>query len=195
MFGSTSVRSAPVSKKSEGPVAVACWIGDDGEPIQPPEPRDSADVAETLADIGSWLAHQIDAAREVKATSGPRLGDGGARTTRTGSREEVVAPVMIRPQIVMTALRQGQVFEDDAGGIHILHDSIETNGMSCTWMATLRTGRFRERKATLRIGPSPSGNVTVLQLVPQSPRRIRTRSFVEAGVPAIKELCEQLRRS
>jgi hypothetical protein len=187
------VRSAPLSDDSERPVAVACWIGDDGEPVAPPQPTET-DAAEALSDIGHWLAHRIDVARDVKAAPGPRLGPEVDQTRRTGSAEEVVAPVLIRPQVAVTAVRRGEVADDHVGGMRIQHDSIQTNGTSCTWQATLRTGLFRERKATLRISPSPSGNVTVLQLVPRSPRRIRTRSFVEAGVPAIQELSEQLSR-
>jgi hypothetical protein len=187
------VRSPPVSNKTETPVAVACWIGDDGEPIRPPQPSES-DATEALSDIGHWLAHQIDVAREVTAASGPRLGPDVDQTIRTGSSEEVVAPALIRPHVAMTALRRGEVFDDQVSGMRIQRDSLETNGASCTWRATLRTGLFRERKATLRVGPSPSGNMTVLQLVPRSPRRFRTRSFVEAGVPAIQELSEQLSR-
>lgn len=183
------MRSARVERKTDRPIAVACWIDEDGNPLEPPEP---IEPSQALGDLSHWLAHQVESAGEIHATAGPRLGPPPERTRRTGSSEEVIAPMHLRPQAAVKAVRRGGAFDRPLRHMRLHRDSFATNGVSLTWLTTLRTGLFRRRAATLRIGPSPSGNLTVLQLVPQKPRRYRTGAFVQAGLPAVDEICDRL---
>ena len=62
--------------------------------------------------------------------------------------------------------------------------------MSRGWLSW--SVRIRRRAATLRIGASPSGNLTVVELVPKARRIFFTGSFVRFGVPAVEEMCKRL---
>ncbi|MGI9605736.1 MAG: hypothetical protein ACR2P0_06310 [Acidimicrobiales bacterium] len=187
------MRSPEIADRHGGPVAVPRWIGDDGDLIEAPQPLEPVDPAEAVREASLWLAHQISSAAEVTATPGPRLGPTSDQAPRrTGSREEVMAPLLLRPSFALARARRGDMFARPFGRVRVLPQSMASDGSWFSWTAIVRT-RLVRRKATLRIGPSPSGNVTVLQLVPQKPRRHRTRSFVAAGIPALEGIASQLR--
>ena len=184
--------STGTASRSEGPASFAYWIGDDGEPIGPLGVPEPVNPVESLREVGEWCSHQIGKAREVEAAPGPRFGQAAGQAQRTGSTEDVVEALWLRPAIATAAARRGEVFNPPLERLTIEADSLEMSGGSCSWQVTVQTGRFRTREATLRIDPSPSGVFTVLQLVPAHPRRVRTRSFVAAGVPAISQLSNRL---
>ncbi len=167
-------------------VAIASWVDEHGEVLDPVE------SVESYVDIGHWLTHQIATAREGTATPGRRLGSTPEPPSRSGTKEEVVAPVALRPCAAINALTDGQLFEPPLDNLTIAPETLESRGFSCSWRATVRTSTFRTRRATLRIGPSPSGNLTVLQLVPLRARRFRTSAFVEVGVSVIESLGQRL---
>lgn len=177
------------------PVAVALWVDEHDVPIEAPLDADGPELGDVLATVGAWVAERVDDAPELKAAAGPRLGPAQERSKRSGSVEEVCAPVPIRPRIAHQAIRQRDVFNDVRRIIDIDVDSFENQGNWCSWLASVRTGPLRRRDATLRIGPSPSGNLTVLQLMPQETRRIYTRAFVRAGVQAVDEIGRSLSRA
>ena len=60
------------------------------------------------------------------------------------------------------------------------------------WTASLRTGWVKHRAAQLQVSASPSFNVTVLELIPATPRRTGNRSFLRVGLPVIEELARRL---
>lgn len=184
------MRTARSNEQNDRPIAIATWIDEEGEPIEPPE---QIEPAQALSELSHWIAHQVEARGDIQATAGPRLGPPPERTRRTGTGEEVVSPMLLRPELVLSAVRNGGVFDRPLQRMCIHIDSLDTAGLSCTWFTTLATGMFRDRAATLRIGPSPSGNLTVLQLVPQRTRRFRTKAFVDAGIPAVDEVCDRFR--
>ena len=65
-----------------------------------------------------------------------------------------------------------------------------------SWKASVHTGRFRRRRpAELTVHPSPSSNLTVLELIPDRPRRFRTKRFVHTGVEAVDLLGRRLSRA
>ena len=64
-----------------------------------------------------------------------------------------------------------------------------------SWSATLHTGRVARRAATLRLRPSPSNRLTLIELVPTRAPYYRTDAFVRVGVPAVRELCMRLGRA
>ena len=61
-----------------------------------------------------------------------------------------------------------------------------------SWTASLRTGWVKHRAAQLQVSASPSFNVTVLELIPATPRRTGNRSFLRVGLPVIEELARRL---
>lgn len=173
-------------------VATGYWIDDNGEAIGPIGPSELANPVEALQEVGQWCSHQIDKAREIEARPGPRFGQPADQVQRTGSSEDVVAALRVSPAVVVAVARRGDIFDPPLKCLTVKIDSLEISGRSCSWQATLKTGRYRRRPATLRIEPSPSGVLTILQLVPASSRRYRTRSFVTAGALAVSQLSDRL---
>jgi hypothetical protein len=186
------VRSARAAGGPERSVSLAQWIDDDGEPIEPLGTPEPVNPTEALRDVGEWLSHQIERARETEAAPGPRFGQAADQAQRTGSSEDVVVAVPLRWSAAAAQARRGEVFDPPLRHLRIEIGSLEIHGDSCSWQATVRTGLYRKRTATLRIDPSPSGILTILQLVPASVCRFRTQSFVRAGVPALREFSERL---
>lgn len=173
---------------------VTQWIDDDGEPIEPLGEPEPVDPAEVIRKVSQWCSHQVESAREVEAIPGPRLAQTTVQPQRITSSEDVFAAIVLSPAVASARARRGAVFNPPLRGLSVEIDSLETNGPSCSWRATVRTRLNRKRTATLRIDPSPSGVLTMLRLVPTSVPRFRTRSFITTGVPAIRELSERLER-
>ncbi len=122
-----------------------------------------------------------------------RPGGYADRPTRRGGREDVIAPVPVLPGLASRTLHDGGVFVEPLPGLTVDVDSLEVDSQGSSWDVTVRCKRFgprrrRSRRATLRAYPSPSANLTVLELVPTRRRLVQTRAFVEAGVPAIATL-------
>jgi len=109
----------------------------------------------------------------------------------------VVAPVPVLPGRASRALHTGALFADPLPGLTVDVDSLEIGSHGSSWDATVTWGRLRRRtrRAILRAYPSPSANLTVLELVPARSTAIRTRSFIRAGVPAIATLCSRINRA
>jgi len=171
---------------AEQRVATACWVDDLDQVLESPT------STESFVDVGLWVANQIEAARDTRATPGQRLGPTPEMSRRSGTKEEIVTPLAIRPDAAIEAISRGQLFEPPLDNLTIVPETLEARGLSCSWHVTVRTNTFRTRRATLRIGPSPSGNLTVLQLVPLRARRFRATAFVGVGVPVIASLGQRL---
>lgn len=60
---------------------------------------------------------------------------------------------------------------------------------------SLRSGRFTRRAVTLRVYPTPSANLTVLELLPKRQWMPQTKRYLRAGVPAITALTDAIERS
>lgn len=172
-------------------VATARWLdeADDEGDVQVVQ---SAEPVESFIDVGQWLTQQIEAARETRAAPGSRLGPTPEPTFRTGTREEVVAPVALRPQTAVGVIRRGRLFDPPIDSLDISAGTFENRGLSCSWQATVRMSLFRTRRATLQIGPSRSGNLTVLQLIPSRARRLQRGTFVEVGVNIVQTVGQRL---
>lgn len=164
-------------------------VGPDGELI---EIRSRADRAWN----GNTSDH--DGPEQVlptyRARPGLRPGGYEDRMGRSGGQEDVMTPVAVLPGIASRALHSGVLFERPIPGLSVDQESLEADARGSTWKATVECGRFRRRprKATLRAYPTPSLNLTILELVPTRPRLIHTRSFVTVGVEAIVTLSERL---
>lgn len=177
---------------STSPGVCVHWINDDESPIVLPQIDRGIDATEVLRDAGHWVAQRVEVAGNIKAADGPRLGSRRRWSDRRGSSEDVVAPVLVKPTVALEAVSTSSFFERPLRRVRVDLGSGRDSGSWRTWIATVRTGWFSSRKANLRIGPSASGNLTVIQLVPRQPRHFRTGAFVNVGVEAVDELRDRL---
>ena len=164
-------------------------VGPDGELIEIRSRADRAWDGRTSDDDGP---EQVSPT--YRARPGRRPGGYEDRKGRSGGREDVMTPVAVLPGIASRVLHSGALFQHPIPGLSVDRESLESDAGGSSWKATVECGRFRRRprKATLRAYPTPSLNLTVLELVPTRPRLIHTRSFVDVGVQAIVTLSERL---
>ncbi len=145
-----------------------------------------ADVWRNLGEAAVKKAHQ---AGNVKARPGPRIGGTADRVDRDGGREDIVVPVPLKPHVAGPMLTTPDFFARPVPRLAVDPASLEVDHRGYTWRADVRCWRLaRSRPATLRAYPSPSGNLTILELVPLRPGRIPTSSFIRAGVKAVNTL-------
>lgn len=144
-----------------------------------------------LRALGDDVVRQL---REFRAAPGVRPGVQLGTVVRAGHREEICQPVFV-PPVAAHHIFLSDVLFADRSCLDVDVASRTISGDSVTWQATVRTGRFRRpRAAELCVHPSPSSNLTVLELIPDRPRRFRTKQFVGAGVEAVDNLGRRLSR-
>ena len=140
----------------------------------------------------TWTADDV-ALPTYRARPGLRPGGFDDRPNRRGGREDVVAPVPVQPGVASQVLHNGSVLRLPLPRVRVDVSSLEVDARGSSWKATVSCGYLsRRRRATLRAYPSPSSNLTVLQLIPARRRLFQTRAFVRAGVPAIATLSARL---
>ena len=166
------------------------WAGkalDDGGPGQANNP-----IAGYDTEIGADHRHQLG----YRARPGQRPGGYEDRKSRTGGREDVITPVPVLPGPASRALHTGEPFREPLPGVTVDLESLKIDARGSSWNAVVDCGRFRRRRrrATLRAYPSPSLNLTILELVPNRPRLVHTRAFVNTGIDAIDTLGRRLTR-
>ena len=131
--------------------------------------------------------------KTVKATPGHRLGTDPTVVVRTGRGEEISQPVLLSADAVLDRLDDPDLLAD-LPALDVDVDSVARRGAAVQWRTHLAVGRpSAPRPAMLQIRPTPAGNVSIIELVPERPRRFGTRTFVRVGVPAIAELGARLR--
>ncbi len=157
----------------------------------------SADPAneDPLLDLKAIGVDAVRQLREVRATAGQRPGALTAGTARDGHREEIFQPVFVSPLAARRIFLTDAPFGTGSQGMHVDRSSRRDLGDTLTWQVSVRTGRWRRpRPALLYVHPSPSANLTVLELIPDRPRRFRTKCFIRVGVIAVDNLGVRLRR-
>ena len=168
--------------------------------IEPPalELHEPVDVGELVREAGHRVGAAVEHAREFRASPGPRLGAGAGSARRRGGAEEIQTPVAVRPDLALPLASSGAVLDADIGAISVDVTTVSAESsssgigrVSCS--VRVRTGSVMRRRASLRIRPSPSNNVTIIELVPDRAPWFRTGAFVRAGVPAVRELGDRLR--
>ena len=129
------------------------------------------------------------------AKAGPRMGPHPAAvaSTREGSKSEIIRPVLLDPWRGLGGRRFRSVVRrtDPATPDRPRARPARTTTYP-SWPASLRTGWLKHRAAQLQVSASPSFNVTVLELIPATPRRTGNRSFLRVGLPVIEELARRL---
>lgn len=167
------------------------WFpGPDGEPIEPSPPLSAEEV---LRNAYGSLAGAVDQVKDRRATPGFRPGGVGDRPDRRGVLGEVITPVLVRPSLAAAMAVEGALFSPPLPGMTVDDQSLDVSQRGLTWQVTLRTGLVGRRQATLRIQPSPSANLTIIELIPNRPKRLRARAFVRAGINVIDQLSSRLR--
>lgn len=149
-------------------------------------------TAESRPDLGAAVAAGLRQLGRTTATPGPRAGGTSDRVTRQGCDEEVVTPVLVPPALAARMVIERDFFRHPTVGLTVDPKSLERDRFGLRWRARLRTGHLSRRAANLRLYPSPSHNLTVLELIPVARRFLRTGSFVRRGVPAMSELAARL---
>ena len=176
-------------------------VDEDGTDLVAYEPPEPTDVVEVLRDTGHRLGTAVEHARDFRASPGPRLGaDAGNsdRLRRRGASEEVQAPVALRPRTALQLASSGTVLDRDIGAMSVDTSSVDAESGAggvgrLSWTVSVRTGHLTRRRASLRLRPSPSNNLTIIELIPKRAPWFRTQAFVRAGVPAVRELGDRLR--
>ena len=113
-------------------------------------------------------------------------------STREGSKSEIIRPVLLDPWRAWEVAGSGQLFAEPIPRLRIGRGQNPSPTKYPSWPASLRTGWLKHRAAQLQVSASPSFNVTVLELIPATPRRTGNRSFLRVGLPAIEELARRL---
>jgi hypothetical protein len=157
-------------------------------------PDNVTPVGDQLRKAVTALHGSIDHARQFHAKAGPRM---GAHPTpvapaREGKKSEIIRPVLLDPWRAWEVAGSGALFAEPIPRLSIDRGPKPSQATYPVWTASLRTGWVKHRAAQLQVSASPSFNVTVLELIPATPRRIGNRSFLRVGLPVIEELARRL---
>lgn len=184
------VYAAAPSGSDDLPVIDVFRVGPNGALLE------SQDELPTASDIWRQLGHSttetLDHARQLQARKGQRLGP--ARRERRGDREDVVHTTLADPGRVARAILARDPFAEGLPYLRVHPGTLSVDRHGMRWRVALGRGAARRgRNATLRIHPTPSANVTVIELIPDRPKLLQTRSFVRRGVIAAEALGRRLR--
>ncbi len=171
---------------------------DDGDSdIEVHQPPDPLEVGPALRGAGRWIGDQVGQGGGYQAARGPRLGPVVDSASRRGSSEDVVTPVLVPPGLALAESVTETALASPVGPLTVDASPAtaprESELTPRSWPARLRTGVVGRRSAILRLRPSPSLNLTIIELVPTRAPWFRSKSFVRAGVPAIAELAARIR--
>jgi hypothetical protein len=159
-----------------------------------PAPDSVTPVGDQLRKAATVLHGGIDHARQFHAKAGPRMGSHPTTlaTTREGTKSEIIRPVLLDPWQAWEVAGSGRLFAEPIPRLTIDRGPKPSQATYPVWTASLRTGWVKHRAARLQVSASPSFNVTVLELIPATPRRTGNRSFLRVGLPVIEELARRL---
>jgi hypothetical protein len=183
----------------ELPTIEVLWVDDAGalfdemgarvEPLWAGEPR--ARVCEPDPGVDFGVGSNPTASRVVIGAT-PRVG----AVSRLHARDEVRAPVLADPRRIVAMAVSGGLRGWRTPWMRLDATSMELEskwGVAWRVRVGLFPGRFG-RAAMLRIYPSPSMNLTIVQLLPQRRRRVPAPTFVHLGVRSVRRLVRALER-
>ena len=168
-------------------------IGPHGE-LLPIDATDGRGVDEESFRVRDESSGVLGRLSELRAQPGHRLGVAVDRVRR-GDHEEIVQPVAVLPGAAREVVMAGELFAEPIPSLDVDAASRTFEGDSITWRASVRTGVFsRRRAAALYLHPTPSANLSVIELIPSKRRWFYTGGFVGAGVVAVDALGSRLQR-
>lgn len=104
---------------------------------------------------------------------------------------QVMQATLVDLPEVLTALTD-PAFWDDIKGLSVDASSASATDREVVLEGRLRMPRGFRRKVQLRVYPTPSENLTVLELLPLRRWMPQTRRYLRAGVPAITALKDRI---
>ena len=152
-------------------------------------------IGDQLRKAVTVLHGGIDHARAIPRQGRPAAWDRTRPRSRPrvqGTKSEIIRPVLLDPWQAWEVAGSGQLFAEPIPRLRIDRGQKSPHATYPMWTASLRTGWVKHRTAQLQVSASPSFNVTVLELIPATPRRTGNRSFLRVGLPVIEELARRL---
>lgn len=139
------------------------------------------DIIRMVREAAREIHNQAKADRALAVANRP--GPSMLQSDRKGAGDDIIHAVRADPVIAITAMLGGSPLDPPIPGLRVALSSKVTDHRGVTWAASVRPPCSpRRRRARLRVYPSPSTNVTFIELIPDRPRRRRSRGFIRAGV-------------
>lgn len=135
-----------------------------------------------------------DQARSERArTAANRPGPSMLQSDRKGAGDDIIHAVRADPAVAISAMLAGGPLRPPIGGLRVAPASLVADHRGLTWLAWVRPrGSARRRRVRLRVYPSPSTNVTFIELIPDRPRRRRSAAFIRTGARIAESLGNRL---
>ena len=148
-------------------------------------------AAESSPDVAS-VADNLLEDQSLAQRSGTGAWPNGDRAVRTGSCEEVLVTVGGDRLSRLGELDPNDLFSPLLKRLDVDRSTLRRSRHELAWDVRVATLPGRRRRASMRIYSSPSGNVTVLTLVPATTSRIFPRAFIRAGLRSMREVGSRL---
>lgn len=149
------------------------------------------DVIRMVRDAAREMHNQAKADRALAVANRP--GPSMLQSDRKGAGDDIIHAVRADPVAAITAMLGGGPLNPPIPGLRVALATKVTDHRGVTWTASVRPAfSIRRRRARLRVYPSPSTNVTFIELIPDRPRRRRSGGFVRAGVRISEALGNRL---
>lgn len=124
--------------------------------------------------------------------SGTGAWPNGDRAVRTGSCEEVLITVAGDRLNRLGDSDPNELFAPRLKRLDVDLSSLRRAEHELAWDVRVRTLPGRRRRASMRVYSSPSGNVTVLTLVPATTSKVFPTAFIRAGLRSMRQVGTRL---
>ncbi len=159
----------------------------DGEDALPT----ALDVIRMVRDAAREIQSQAKADRAMAAANRP--GPSLLQSDRKGAGDDVIHAVLADPVVAITAMLDGQALAPPLAGLGVDLKSRVADHRGVTWDASVRPAfAVRRRPVRLRVYPSPSTNITFIELIPDRPRSTGRSGFVRRGTTIVETLGNRL---
>ena len=149
------------------------------------------DIIRMVRDTAREMHNQAKADRALAVANRP--GPSMLQSDRKGAGDDIIHAVRADPVVSITGMLGGGPLDPPIRGLQVALATKVTDHRGVTWTASVRPSFSpRRRRARLRVSPSPSTNVTFIELIPDRPRRRRSAGFIRAGVRITEALGNRL---